>query len=55
MVGLLGHSQLVNCRVSGNHYTVDRLFGAAEMRLGEDPQSVVRISRTDTAQGRAHP
>jgi type IV secretion system protein TrbG len=55
VVGPLGQSQLVNYRVSGNHYIVDRLFGAAELRLGENPQSVVRISRTDTAQGRARP
>lgn len=55
VIGRLGQSQLVNYRVSGNHYIVDRLFGAAELRLGENPQSVVRISRTDAAQGRAHP
>lgn len=47
VVGALGQSQLVNYRVSGNHYIVDRLFGAAELRLGENPQQVVRISRTD--------
>ncbi|ROT93487.1 P-type conjugative transfer protein TrbG [Altererythrobacter sp. FM1] len=55
VVGPLGQSQLVNYRVSGNHYIVDRLFGAAELRLGENPQAVVRISRTDAAQGRARP
>ncbi|OCC24677.1 P-type conjugative transfer protein TrbG [Croceicoccus estronivorus] len=55
VVGPLGQSQLVNYRVSGNHYIVDRLFGAAELRLGEDPQAVVRISRTDAAQGRPRP
>ncbi|HWL46088.1 MAG TPA: P-type conjugative transfer protein TrbG [Sphingomonadaceae bacterium] len=47
VVGPLGDNQLVNYRVSGNHYIVDRLFAAAELRLGEDPQQVVRISRTD--------
>ncbi|WP_287459233.1 P-type conjugative transfer protein TrbG [Sphingomonas sp.] len=47
VVGSLGDSQLVNYRVSGNHYIVDRLFAAAELRLGEKPQQVVRISRTD--------
>lgn len=47
VVGPLGDSQLVNYRVSGNHYIVDRLFAAAELRLGEQPQQVVRISRTD--------
>jgi type IV secretion system protein VirB9 len=53
VVGPLGDSQLVNYRVSGNHYIVDRLFAAAELRLGEKPQQVVRISRTDGRSGRA--
>lgn len=47
VVGPKGDSQLVNYRVRGNYYIVDRLFAAAELRLGEDPQAVVRISRTD--------
>ena len=47
VVGPRGGIQLVNYRVTGNHYIVDRLFGAAELRLGEKPQQVVRISRTD--------
>ena len=55
VVGPLGDSQLVNYRVSGNHYIVDRLFAAAELRLGENPQQVVRISRTDGSAGRARP
>ena len=50
VVGPLGDNQLVNYRVSGNHYIVDRLFAAAELRLGEHPQQVVRISRTDARQ-----
>jgi len=53
VVGPLGQSQLVNYRVSGNHYIVDRLFAAAELRLGEKPQMVVRISRSDGEKGRA--
>lgn len=53
VVGPLGQSQLVNYRVSGNHYIVDRLFGAAELRLGENPQAVVRISRSDGQARRA--
>ncbi|WP_191555604.1 P-type conjugative transfer protein TrbG [Brevundimonas aurantiaca] len=52
VVGPLGQVQLVNYRVSGHHYIVDRLFAAAELRLGEDPQAVVRISRTDTDRSR---
>ena len=47
VVGPDGENQLVNYRVRGNYYIVDRLFAAAELRLGEDPQQVVRISRTD--------
>ena len=47
VVGPEGASQLVNYRVRGNYYIVDRLFAAAELRLGEKPQQVVRISRTD--------
>ncbi|KQY91830.1 conjugal transfer protein TrbG [Caulobacter sp. Root1455] len=47
VVGPLGESQLVNYRVRGSHYIVDRLFGVAELRLGQNPQQVVRISRSD--------
>ena len=47
VVGPDGENQLVNYRVRANYYIVDRLFAAAELRLGEDPQQVVRISRTD--------
>ncbi len=47
VVGSDGNSELVNYRVRGNYYIVDRLFGAAELRLGEDKQQIVRISRTD--------
>jgi len=47
VVGPKGDSQLVNYRVRGVYYIVDRLFAAVELRLGEDPQAVVRVSRTD--------
>lgn len=47
VVGPDGDNQLVNYRVRGRYYIVDRLFAAAELRLGEDPQQVVRITRTD--------
>ena len=40
-------SELVNYRVRGNYMIVDRLFGAAELRLGGDGGDVVRIERTD--------
>jgi type IV secretion system protein VirB9 len=51
VVGPEGDNQLVNYRVRRNYYIVDRLFAAAELRLGIDPQRVVRISRTDTVSG----
>jgi len=47
VVGSDGGSELVNYRVRGNYYIVDRLFAAAELRLGKAPQQVVRISRSD--------
>src|SRR3984893_9429755 len=47
VAGADGRPNLVNSRVRGSYYVVDRLFGAAELRLGEDPQRVVRIIRTD--------
>jgi type IV secretion system protein VirB9 len=43
-----GGAQLVNYRVRGRFYVVDRLFDAAELRLGTKHQQVVRISRTAT-------
>lgn len=47
VLGPQGDAQLVNYRVRRNYYIVDRLFAAAELRLGQDSQQVVRISRTD--------
>ena len=44
-----GDAELVNYRIRGRYYIVDRLFGAAELRLGRDPQQVVRIRRSDGA------
>ena len=38
-------SKLVNYRVRDGYYVVDRLFDAAELRLGEKDQTVVRIER----------
>ncbi|MGY4397644.1 P-type conjugative transfer protein TrbG [Sphingomonas sp. UYAg733] len=45
VLGPTGDAQLVNYRVSGRFYVVDRLFSAAELRLGEKKQAVVRIVR----------
>jgi len=42
-----GGSALVNYRVKGRYYVVDRLFGRAELRLGEKNQQVVKIIRSD--------
>ena len=47
VVGPTGENQLVNYRSRAPYYVVDRLFGAAELRLGGYPQQVVRIERTD--------
>jgi type IV secretion system protein VirB9 len=47
VIGAGGGAELVNYRVQGNHLIVDRLFAAAELRLGGDPQKKVRIVRTD--------
>ena len=42
-----GKAALINYRVKGATYIVDRLFAAAELRLGTEPQQLVRIVRTD--------
>ena len=47
VVGPAGEGQLVNYRVRGAYMIVDRLFAAAELKLGVDPQQIVRIVRTD--------
>ncbi|CAN5170848.1 hypothetical protein BH10PSE12_BH10PSE12_37580 [soil metagenome] len=40
-----GEAQLVNFRVKGSYYIVDRIFDVAEIRLGTKRQQVVRITR----------
>ena len=40
-----GGAELVNYRIQGNHMVVDRLFAAAELRLGGETQKKVRIVR----------
>ena len=48
VIGAQGDGQLVNYRFRSPYYIVDRLFGAAELRLGGgDRQQTVRIVRTD--------
>ncbi|MBU7588451.1 MAG: P-type conjugative transfer protein TrbG [Sphingopyxis terrae] len=48
VTGAAGDAELVNYRVQGRYMVVDRLFAAAELRLG-DPRGAqrVRIVRTD--------
>jgi len=55
LVDANGQAQLVNYRVQGRYYIVDRIFDAAELRLGLKHQDVVRVSRgaADDAHGRA--
>jgi type IV secretion system protein TrbG len=48
VIGEEGKAELVNFRMRGRYYVVDRLFRTAELRLGEKHQAVVRITRTDT-------
>ncbi|MEM9178070.1 MAG: P-type conjugative transfer protein TrbG [Pseudomonadota bacterium] len=45
VLGSDGDAELVNYRLRGQYYIVDRLFQAAELRLGTKPQTVVRISK----------
>jgi len=47
VLGDKGEAQLVNYRVSGRYYVVDRLFGSAELRLGGKKQKIVRITRRE--------
>ena len=47
VLGRGGDAQLVNYRVKGDWYVVDRLFDRAELRLGQSPQTVVAIQRAE--------
>lgn len=48
VIGPSGKSELVNYRARQNYYVVDRLFAAAELRLGDKTsEKRVRIVRTD--------
>ncbi|WP_223806818.1 P-type conjugative transfer protein TrbG [Novosphingobium sp. LASN5T] len=50
-----GTASLVNYRVQGRYYVVDRIFDIAELRLGLKHQDVVRISRTGDTGNRRRP
>ncbi|PXA94408.1 P-type conjugative transfer protein TrbG [Nostoc sp. 3335mG] len=52
VIGDRGDAQLVNYRMIGRFYVIDRLFDAAELRLGGKKQVVVRISRAETGRNR---
>lgn len=45
LVDAKGEVALVNYRVNGRFYVVDRIFDAAELRLGLKKQAIVRITR----------
>jgi type IV secretion system protein VirB9 len=45
---------LVNYRVRGRFYVVDRLFASAELRLGGTKQAIVRITRNSDAEHGQH-
>jgi P-type conjugative transfer protein TrbG len=47
VLGRKGDAQLVNYRVKGEWYIVDRLFDKAELRMGMSPQTVIRIQRAE--------
>lgn len=45
VLGADGKAELVNYRVQDRFYVIDRLFDAAELRLGLKKQQIVRITR----------
>lgn len=45
VVGPTGEAELVNYRVRGRFYVIDRIFDVAELRLGTKKQQIVRIAR----------
>ncbi|RZF64819.1 hypothetical protein EWE75_09395 [Sphingomonas populi] len=48
VIGAGGNGELVNYRVNGHHMIVDRLFAAAELKMGDKASAQrVRIERTD--------
>jgi type IV secretion system protein TrbG len=55
VLGSKGDAELVNYRTRQNYYIVDRLFAAAELRLGGDGAKKVRIVRpTESPQVERH-
>ena len=53
VTGAAGDAELVNYRVQGRYMVVDRMFAAAELRLGDRrSEQRVRIVRDDGRRGR---
>jgi len=52
VLGAGGVGELVNYRVRGRYMVVDRLFAAAELRMGDKKAAVVRIVRADADHGK---
>lgn len=53
LIGADGKAELVNYRMQGRYYVVDRIFDIAELRLGTKKQQVVRITRGFGKRGRS--
>lgn len=52
LIGPDGAAELVNYRMRGRFYVVDRLFEMAELRMGTKKQQVVRVTRGEARKGR---
>lgn len=53
LIGAEGKAELINYRMQGRYYVVDRIFDVAELRLGTKKQQVVRITRGAGKRGRS--
>ncbi len=59
VIGAAGDAELINYRVQGRYMVVDRMFGAAELRLGdrrsEQRVRIVRDAEESTERRRGRP
>lgn len=53
LIGAGSKAELVNYRMQGTYYVIDRIFDVAELRLGTKKQQVVRITRGAAKRGRS--
>ena len=53
VIGATGEAELVNYRLRGRYYVIDRIFEMAELRLGTKKQQVVRIERVSEPASRS--